>query len=298
MAHPNLLICIGATKAGRSWLYGYLHDHQECHVRMVKECHYFSTFDTRRLTSQLMALSASIRDCDSQLAEAEAADEVTKILALGRKIDDMLALMVVLSGDRPADSAHFDYLHAGRIDETALLAVTSWYSLLETPQIERMAQLPICLKILYLMCNSSERLWSHIRMHAKRILSGGQKFATLCLGLYERVLFDKAEAYFVTRGDYKANIERFDTAFDRTDFHSELMENLTDWPRFTAMWRFLCSTATSPTKVNLAHVGRPAPFTEVVRVGALKFLDEKYDFVAKHFGILPQTWQQNREILA
>jgi hypothetical protein len=298
MAHPNLLICIGATKTGTSWLYRYLHDHQECHVRMVKECHYFSTFDTRRLKSQLMAFPASIRDCDSQLVEAEAADEVSKILALGSKIDDISALMAVLSGNRTADSAYFDYLLAGRADETALLAVTPGYSLLETPQIERMAQLPICVKILYRMRDSSERLWSQIRMYAKRTLSGGQEFATLCLGLHERTLFDKAEAFIVTRGDYKANIELFDTAFDWTDFHSELMENLTDWPRFTAMWRFLCSTATSPTKVNLAHVGRPAPFTEVVRVGALKFLDKKYDFVAKHFGILPQTWQQNREILA
>ena len=297
MAHPNPLICIGATKTGTSWLYRYLHDHQECYVRMVKECHYFSNFYPLRLKSQLMALSAAICDCDSQLIEAEVADEVIKIVALGRKIDDMTALMAVLSGDRMANSAHFDYLHAGRTDESALLAVTQGYSLLKTPQIERMTQLVIYLKILYSMCNFSERRWSYFRMHAKRNLSGGQEFATLCPGLCEHTFFDKAEAYIVMRGDYKANIERFDMAFDRTDFHSELVENLTDWPRFTAMWRFLCSTATSSIKVNFAHVGQPAPFIEVMRVLTSKFLKKKYDFITKYFGILPQAWQKNQDIL-
>ena len=29
MADPTLLICVGATKAGTSWMYRYLHDHEE-----------------------------------------------------------------------------------------------------------------------------------------------------------------------------------------------------------------------------------------------------------------------------
>ena len=54
MADPNLLICVGATKAGTSWLYRYLHDHEECHVRAAKECRYFLTLHARNLMRQLM----------------------------------------------------------------------------------------------------------------------------------------------------------------------------------------------------------------------------------------------------
>ena len=51
MADPNLLICVGATKAGTSWLYRYLHGSSGMpRVRAVKEYrYYFSTLHARNL---------------------------------------------------------------------------------------------------------------------------------------------------------------------------------------------------------------------------------------------------------
>ena len=57
MADPTLLICVGATKAGTSWMYRYLHDHEACYVRSVKECHYFSMFKSKKLTRHLKVLN-------------------------------------------------------------------------------------------------------------------------------------------------------------------------------------------------------------------------------------------------
>ena len=55
--------------------------------------------------------------------------------------------MAVLSGT-VANSAYFNYRHAGRTDEPALLDVTLTYSFLATTQIERVAQQQLPLKIL------------------------------------------------------------------------------------------------------------------------------------------------------
>ena len=296
MADPNLLICVGATKAGTSWLYRYLHDHEECHVRAAKECRYFLTLHARNLMRQLMVLSALIRVCDAQLVESEAADNVCKMLAFGRKVYDI----AVLSWDRPADRAYLNYQHSDpdRTDETALQDVTRHYSLLDTPQIERVAQQLLPVKILYLMLDHLERLCSHVRTHAELTLSVGKYFVALYQSFLVRILFSNVEVHIVKLGDYQANIERFDAVFDRTDFHIELTENLTDEPRFSAMSLFFGITATSSAKVKPAHVGLPAPFQEALRGDTLQFLKPQYDFVAKHFGILPEAGQKNWEILA
>ena len=292
MADTNLLIFVGATKAGTSWPYRYLLDHQECHVFSLKEYYYFSNIYFYKLKLKLTAVSASIIECDAQFVEAETARNISAVLALGRKIDDMTALMAVLSGYRIANSAYFNYRHAGRTDEPALLDVTLTYSFLATTQIERLAQLQIPLKILLLMRDPMERLWSHVTMHVKRTLSEGQDFVVLCQGILEAILFDNAEAHTVKRGDYKTNIKRFDAVFNRTDFYCEFAENLTCGPRLAAMCRFLGVTATSPAKAKSAHVHLPAPFLEALRGYGLQFLKTQHDFFAEHFGSLPEALQK------
>ena len=290
MADPNLLICVGATKAGTSWLYRYLHDHEECHVRAVKECCYFLTLHARNLMPQLIAISALIRDCGARLIGSEAADNVSKMLTFGRKVYDM----AVLSLDRTADRAYLNYQHPDRdrTDETALQGVTPHYSLLDTPQIERVAQQLLPVKIFYLIHDPLERLWSHVRTHAELTLSVGKYFMALYQSFLVRILFSNGEVHIVKLGDYLANVERFDAVFDRTDFHIEFTENLTDELRFSVMWLFFGITATSPAKVTPAHVGLPAPFQESLRGDTLQFLKPQYDFVAKHFGILPEAGQK------
>ena len=82
MADPTLLICVGATKAGTSWMYRYLHDHEECFARSVKECHYFSTFNSKKLMHQLKILNRLGVQYEARLIEAEAADDIIRILNL------------------------------------------------------------------------------------------------------------------------------------------------------------------------------------------------------------------------
>ena len=137
MADPTLLICVGATKAGTSWMYRYLHDHEECFARSIKECHYFSTFSTKKLMRKLKILNRLMVQYEARLIEAEAADDIIRILNLSRRIDDTKLLIMALSADRSDVSAYLEYLQAGRMDETVLLDVTPAYALLEPAEIAR-----------------------------------------------------------------------------------------------------------------------------------------------------------------
>jgi hypothetical protein len=42
---PTFQICTGATKAGTSWLYRYFLGHPDCHLRAIKERHFFNSAD-------------------------------------------------------------------------------------------------------------------------------------------------------------------------------------------------------------------------------------------------------------
>ena len=298
MADPTFLICVGATKARTSWIYRYLHDHEECFARLAKEYHYFSRFNSKTLMRQLKILYRLVVQYEARLIEAEAADDTIRILNLSRRIDETKALIMELSADRSDDSAYLEYLRAGRMDETVLLDVTPAYALLEPAEISRISALPIRVKLQHLMRDPLELLWSHVRMVAKRSLKEGRDFLVNCQDILKRVLHTQEEAHIVKRGYYKSNIARFAAVFDRSQFQVGFSENLQDRPKFDSMCASWGINATSARQIKLAGVGLAAPFPEGLRRDTLQFLKAQSDFAADNFADLPENWRKNRELLA
>ena len=298
MADPTLLICVGATKARTSWIYRYLHDHEECFARLVKECHYFSRFNSKKLMRQLKILYRLVVQYEARLIEAEAADDTIRILNLSRRIDETKALIMELSADRSDDSAYLEYLRAGRMDETVLLDVTPAYALLEPAEISRISALPIRVKLQHLMRDPLELLWSHVRMVAKRSLKEGRDFLVNCQDILQRVLHTQEKARIVTWRVYQSNITRFAAVFDRSQFQVGFSENLQDRPKFDSMCASWGINATSARQIKLARVGLAAPFPEGLRRDTLQFLKAQSDFAADNFADLPENWRKNRELLA
>lgn len=247
---------------------------------------------------QLKILNRLLVQYEAQLIDTEAADNIIRILNLSRRIDDTKALIMALSADRSDDSAYLEYLQAGRMDETVLLDVTPAYALLEPAEIARISALPIRVKLQYLMNDPLERLWSHVRMMAKRSLKEGQDFLVNCQHILQRVLHSQEKAHIVTRGDYKSNILGFAAVFDRSQFQVGFSENLQDGPKFESMCAYWGINATSARQIKPAHVGVAAPFPEGLRRETLQFLKAQYEFVADNFVDLPENWRKNRELLA
>ena len=298
MADPTLLICVGATKAGTSWMYRYLHDHEAFYVRSVKEYLYFTIFKNKKLMRNLKVLNFLIVQYEARFLEAEAADDIIRILNLSRRIDDTKALFMALSAERSDDAAYLGYLQAGRTHETVVLDVTPADALLEPAEILRISKLPIRVKLRYLMRDPLERLWSHVRMVAKRSMKEGQDFLAACQDILKRVVYNHEEAHIVTRGDCKSNITRFTSVFDSSQFQIGFSENLQNGPKFDAMCSYWGIKAISPSQSKRAHVGLAAPFPEGLRRDTLEFLKAQYDFVADNFAELPENWRKNRELLA
>ena len=93
MPDPTVVYGVGATKAGTSWLYRYLHDHPDCAMPAVKEAHYWDTFDPEACAKQVAAFRVRLRELRDMKLAASEAGQGWKVKNLDRRINEMKALM-------------------------------------------------------------------------------------------------------------------------------------------------------------------------------------------------------------
>ena len=82
---PTVLICVGATKAGTSWLYDHLRVHPDCHLRSIKELHYFDMQHHRNFDRYLAGLTRRATALTAERAGAPA----RAFARLDRKLADV-----------------------------------------------------------------------------------------------------------------------------------------------------------------------------------------------------------------
>ena len=295
MADPTLLICVGANEAGTSWMYLYLHDHETYYVRSIKECRYFSIIKTKKLMCQMKVVNRLLMQYAVWRIEAEAAEDIICILSLSRRIDETKALIMALSAEYSAD---FEYPQAGRNDAMVLLCATPAYVLIEPVEIARVLALPIRVKLQYLMRDPLGGLWSHVRMVAKRRMQAGQDLLVTCQDIMRRVLNNQKDVHIMIRDDYKSNISRLASVFDRWQFLIGFSENLQDGPKPDAMCACWGIKATSAPEIKPAHLGLAAPFPEGQRRDTLAFLRAQCDFIADNFAELHKNCLKKSELTA
>ncbi|MCU0854153.1 MAG: sulfotransferase, partial [Rhodobacteraceae bacterium] len=84
MTAGPILFCVGAAKAGTSWLHRVLSDHPGCALRSIKELHFFDALDRGEVDRQVAAFGARR---DGYLAEMEGAGPV-RLATRARQVRD------------------------------------------------------------------------------------------------------------------------------------------------------------------------------------------------------------------
>ena len=280
----RILFCMGATKAGTSWLYRSLHDHAECSLPAVKELHYWDTFDAGARARQVAAFGRRLEGFAAKRAAAEAAGRGWQVANLDRQAEQMTALIAVLEGDRTGDAAYgafLDGLGQGRL--TADL--TPSYALLGQETMARLAAFRPGALFCYLVRDPLARLWSHVRMQAERGLSAGEDLAARANGILRRLL-KGGHGHILARGDYRAAGARMAALDPRI----EVMEELTQpegWARFAA-WAGIAPGTPAQRRI---HEGPRVAMQPGLRAPALALLRDQYDWAAERLGRLPDAWR-------
>ena len=294
MTAPVILYCVGATKAGTSWLYRYLHDHPECAMPAVKEAHYWDTFDADDLDKQLAAFRLRLRELRKEKADAAEEGRDWQVDNLDRRINEMKALMAALSGDRTADAAYLAWMLEGR-DAAALVAdMTPNYATISDEALIRMRDASPTAKFLFLIRDPLDRLWSHIRMQARRQRQDHEVYEKKANNILHRMLNRGMETHILARGEYPAIIRKLRRIIPEARLLIQFTEDLLTAEGLAQLCTFLGIKSTKAEVTQPVHAGPPVVMRDRLRLRALGMLNEHYEWVARNVGPLPQRWQDNR----
>lgn len=285
MADATLLFGIGAAKAGTSWLYRYLCAHPDCHLRTIKELHFFDAIDDGRAAEQLRMLAERRRKLARR--QADAADDANR----ARRIAEIEEYEGVLAS---ADQGQYlSFLNRGRGGERLIADITPAYALLSEGRLARMAGMSADVRFIYLLRDPVARLWSHVRMIAGRRAAKGQELAQRAGAILERAL-SGGEDHILQRGDYRGALRRMTSALDPSRLFLAFYEELFTGATIARLCAFLGIAPVPADFGARAHEGVPLKMTDAQRNRAAGFLRPQYEFVEASLGRLPGAWETNR----
>lgn len=281
-----VFLCVGAAKAGTSWLHQQLAGHPECHFRAIKELHYFNALENGRLKQELKKHGAQQSEMLERLAltgHAPSAEQAARLADRG-------AWMDVLERAGADVDAYLAYLRDGAGTRSVVGEMTPAYALLPEERLAEMARMAPDVRFLYLLRDPVERLWSHVRMMAGRRDEEGRVEAEACAHILKRTLKGR-EDQIAMRSDYAGALKRLGAAVPKAKLLVDVFEDMIGANGLDRICDFL----------GIARIkGNPAPIyegtaiemTTAQRRDARAWLEPQYDAAQAALGRTPQQWAQ------
>lgn len=193
LSKPNF-ICIGAQKAGTTWLSQMIERHPDVWIPPVKELHYFDYVHLKEMNipkRRLESLKSAIdRKVTKRNVSIKHLNYLSK-LALTENYDDEYYLSL------------FDMA-----DKNVIGEFTPNYSMLPVNGVKHIKSLLGSVKIIFIMRNPIQRAWSFARMLARRRLEKGEEISVQA---WMRIVDKPGNK---KRTNYKETIEVYESVFD------------------------------------------------------------------------------------
>jgi hypothetical protein len=287
---PLFLLGAGCQKGGTSWLYDYLAHSPACAPGFAKEATIFDILDVPDHTWNRTKVLATAAQDLAKLERGEAADP---------RFLHRAAML--------ADTAiYYDYYTslANRPGKRFTMDLTPNYALLPATRFrqikEQFAARGVQTKVVMLLRDPVDRIWSQIRMHLRQrnLVQPDRPHprteAEIVLQRYARPTVD-------LRTRYERTLENLDQVFDPPEIHVELYERLFTASSVNKIAEFVGIDARTPNfdrKVNASSrqsIGLPEDVASVV---AHHYRDT-YSAVAERLGIANiGAWWPSAEFLA
>ncbi|WP_460274584.1 sulfotransferase [Celeribacter sp. ULVN23_4] len=290
---PAIMICVGATKAGTSSLYRYLHDHPDCHMRSIKEIHYFDTVDFDDYAHQFDVYARLRADLIRRQDVARNNENKWKVGNLQRQIDDVDEMVRILKLGREGVSDYLFYLLDGIGEKKLAGDITPGYGLLTEERLREMAHMAPDVRFVFLMRDPVDRLWSHARMQATRQRQPGEEIEIKARRIMNRTMKKGMETHIPERGDYAGIVEKLKRAVPEDKLFVGFTEDVLSGEGLSQLCAFLGISEAPVDQEPHAHEGVHLKLSDKQRHEAAQFLAPQYAYVEKTFGPLPARWQAN-----
>lgn len=286
---PTVLIGLGATKSGTTWLYHYLADHPQCHVRSRKELHYFDNLDPEGLEKERQKVARKAEELGRRAETAKGGMRAR----VRERFDDALDWLLVLNeDDEDRDYAYLCFLKAGRQGKPVVADITPSYGIQSEDVYRRMIGLTDDVRFLYLMRDPVARLWSHVRMNAEKAKKK-KPFDVHCAEMLQSALAgDLPEMR--ARGDYATALERAST-LPEGKFLAVFYEDIFEKDGLERICAF-AGLDYVPADLSVKHhEGKSLKMTAEQERAAFEILRPQYEAVREKMGTLPRKWQDRVE---
>lgn len=218
--YPKFL-CIGAQKAGTTWLHANLKQHPDIWLPHAKEIHYFSYFNEqgqpprKRLTNPYWTKYRIFRRLGRDVVDLSFRDFNWDLRYFFSKRDDVWYAGLFEPGQ-------------GKITGD----ITPAYAALDKHVIRHVFELMPDTKLIFMMRNPIERAWSAALMNIRKKRPEFQE----ANGQFAAVTYDDFVRYFeqegaTLRGDYIHTLENWLTYFPRKKFFIAFLEDVGRRPR-------------------------------------------------------------------
>ena len=276
----TLLICVGAMKCATSWLHSYLGQLDGVTPSPLKELHFFNRNFPDNALSDMDLLA--IRRLTLFLSQE---GHPARHLASSAMIQAALDRVQMIYDD----NAYFGHLARICTPQTRVLCdVTPAYSVLGIDGFSHMrafcATQGIRLKLLFVMRDPVERLWSQLRhMQQQTIIENAVE-------AWPRALNSMP---VMARGDYCGIVTALDQVFEPEAILYLFYEDLMRTPSLGRLCAFLGASqiaADTSRRRNETEVKTGLP--EAARAAFLQALAPQYAFCRERFGTdVPSAWQ-------
>lgn len=263
-----MFLGVGAQKSGTTWLSGYLASHPEVYMSALKEMHFWGN---RTSTAQWPTSAFEKRLQRLQSGGSKSLSTFNHISAL----QDRLAM----GGDIEQYAAYFNE----RVEkQQAFGEISPAYCKLDEDELLLVRNHFPDIKIILLLRNPVDRLWSQIRFSEE---------ADTLDEMEEKIDGAFQKTVYLERSDYVTTIRRLRSVFPHENIYFEFFEQLFQQKAVDGICRFLGVDLYPGAFTKKRNVSIKMPLHPKLRMKMVQRLELQYTYVRDLFGgDIPSKW--------
>ena len=282
----QMLFCIGAQKAGTTWLFHLLRQSKHIHFSKSKELHYFDVIhgkakqlhDARVHAIQMLASKLSTNIGSHNDTHLDSMIETAKLLK-------------IYSNDDGHHHGYISYLLQRYARQDVVADITPAYAILDREIFAEMGRIG-CAKFIFIMRDPVDRMWSQIRMAVRSQNPEPKMFQHNCEAR-ARHLITTNRLFKIERANYQRTINELESVIPKDRIKYIFYENLFLESTIFDICQFIGIPTLSAQFEMRQNEGIPALLPEDVELEFRRALHPQYTFAYEKFGAaMPPSWNK------